>query len=255
MGRDNHFMDENSLTEQIEENLTRFAISEYATLHGKNLLEENNAVVDKDFLPSETSRLKFEQKVNKKLLQKRVLNAKSVIYKYVHKIAVVFLCLIVSCSVIVFTVEAARERFLRLLFSITPEYTQISPVEGSKNDLIVGKTQIYMPTLIPDNYYLRSIDNKLLIKTIEYGKVNNDELTIIFRQMTDGSVLNVDTENADYSQTVTIYEHDGLAIKKNGQFQLVWSDEHNFYMLTADGSLSLDELMAMAKSVELVGEK
>ena len=101
-----------------------------------------------------------------------------------------------------------------------------------------GRLRGYCLPEIPDDFELEYESNTSASALIRY--INGNK-TIGFSVMSaQGSVLNVDTENAEEVKNISVRGYSGLLVKKGIGIDITWADtdNNNFVMVSCDG---LDE--------------
>ena len=101
-----------------------------------------------------------------------------------------------------------------------------------------GSLRGYCLPEIPDDFELEYESNTSASALIRY--INGNK-TIGFSVMSaQGSVLNVDTENAEEVKNISVHSYSGLRVKKGIGIDITWADtdNNNFVMVSCDG---LDE--------------
>lgn len=76
---------------------------------------------------------------------------------------------------------------------------------------------------------------------------------IQFQQSIGDWHINVDTEDANRVEKISIQGHEGLLVEKNGLITVVWSDQSNIFTVISDSeTLKSEDTVRIAESVTLI---
>jgi hypothetical protein len=249
-------LDKNKLIEDYEQSLIKLALTSYAELDGKKLMQENEKLkVDSFYQPTEEAKRKFNKTINKYYHKQKMKEVFSISYKYLNKIAVFLIIVTVLLSVSIFTVEGVRIKVLNLIMNIQNGYTEIRLDNDKENKNIIGNNlyinwdNAYAPTYIPNGYSIRNLTNNKNLKAIEYANKNGE--TILFQQLDEKGSANIDTEDADKVEKIVIQGCDGLLVNKDGLITVIWNAE-SFILNTPTDNLQNEDVVKIAESVSLI---
>ena len=250
-------MDEEKLMGELRELKIRLAMANYAEIEGKALLEENDSLKKDDFYRLKKEiKAKFMKEFNRHYYKQRTKEFFNMCRKTFNKTAGILLIAMILISIPVFTVEAVRTKVLNFMLDIQDEYTQIRLQEKDSgnivgNNLYINWEDAYVPKAIPEGYTVSSLTDNKNLKVIEYS--NSDDSKIIFQQLSEGSSINIDTEDADKISKVTVQESEGMLVVKGDVVTVVWNNASYIFVLTVyKGGLSNEEVLDIAESVVLV---
>lgn len=247
-------MNEEKLLEELTELKIRLAMAGYAEMEGGRLAAENE-ILEKDifYQPDDKVRSKFRKELNRHYRKQQAGIVFGTCRKVLNKAAVIAFLLTAALSASVFTVEAVRIRVLNFILDTQEEYTQIRFGDNGGGNIIGDNLYInwedaYAPKDIPEGYSLSSLTNDKNVKAVGYSDANDNR--IIFQQWTTQSVVNVDTEDADGIEKVTVQGFEGLLVTKDDLITVSWSNNTHIFLLDVYGSnLSDREVLKIAESV------
>ena len=159
------------------------------------------------------------------------------------RVASIIMVLLLTAAMLTVSVDAFKVRFFNIVIELEDQYTSIFIDEGEPlnpvEDLPEDWSDYYFPTALPEGYTLASTDSSICRKRTVF--VNDDQNEIVFNQYSDGSDLQLDTENA-VTYEVDINGHSGLLIEKNGLTTIHWIvNDRSFLLRSAiDKSILLD---------------
>jgi hypothetical protein len=172
----------------------------------------------------------------------RTIHIKRIILK---SAVAIFIFLIISVAVI-FNVEALRVPFLNFFEHPGQQSTKIETKDQNTNyDLFVDQIHgMYLPAYLPDSYSIQSID-KTGQNTIAIFK-KYDNRIINFQNIPEGTIANIDNENAQ-TEHISVNGEDAQLFIKNDKYTLVFRFENNVYMLS--GTISKNDILKVAGSL------
>ncbi|MCB8818102.1 DUF4367 domain-containing protein [Desulfosporosinus shakirovi] len=241
------------LYEEYEDSMFRLVMHDAAEKEGKLFLAEKEKLRNApESLPSEETFKRFSKQLEGQLKKHKAYARRRRMFKALNKIAVAMLAVIVILFTTVVTVQAVRVRALNFLMDIQPKYTSFQLKEsdsGSDNGgSVVGWTNAYVPTYIPDGYKVSNSSNGKLLKKIEFK--NQQGSLITYTELSEGSSPALDTENASDFETVSINGHKGTLAVKNSLVTIIWEMNNGMFMIRAQ--TSKDTAMKMAEGVKYV---
>ncbi|GAB6106697.1 DUF4367 domain-containing protein [Fusibacter bizertensis] len=172
-----------------------------------------------------------------------------------HRVAVVFLGLILSFAVLTVISEANGYHLFDMLISDQSIYSEIS-FEKSDDVIDVGDYLSEIPTTWVNYYYLEKLPvGYYFLNTMEgyqskYLVFSNDaDEHLVFAQESLDISAQIDTEDAIVEE-VEIGGLKGIASSKEGVTIIVWHDNSNSYILT--GNIELKTLITVAESKKYI---
>jgi len=255
--------DENTLREEYEEALIKLAMSSFAEREGQRLAQENEALKNDPFYqPSAEAERKFARSMNRRYYKQKAKNFLETSYQHFHKVAVVCFITIILLATSTLAVEAVRIKVLNFFVNVQQQYTEIRIKEKSGEPSLEEKDIVsknvpsnwkndYAPLNIPAGYFINNSVNGDNFKTIEYANGRNE--IIIYQQFDEQVISNIDTENADSINEITVQGHKGLLINKDGERTITWSNDVKVFLIMAEnGNLQEEDMIRMAESVTLI---
>ena len=236
---------------EYEDALFRAAIYEAEKEKSKAYMEEMAALEDKK--PSELERKRFEKLLDKEQRKNRRIGVWKATREIASGVAIIIMVVVTVSFTITMSAEALRARFIRFLMTFTPEYTEIQ-LQGydEKGAAIesggrIGLNGKYAPTYIPHEFSISSLTMDTMGTSIVYENNNGDIIT--FDAFDYNAVSQIDTENVDSIEAISVGDDPGLLVKKDGLITLAWS-KNDYYMILLS-RVSEQEMMKIAESVEL----
>lgn len=162
-----------------------------------------------------------------------------------RRVATVVIALILSMTVVTFSVEALREPVVRFFTEVFETFTRVIFMDD-----ISGTVEMEMekkaPSYIPEGYVVESEVDAGVSYRITYVSTEMDE-RIFYRQQPNlrHSVL-VDTENIDY-RDITVGHLVGIVYQNKGTNTIVFADEE--YTYSVFGTIEQEELLKIAESI------
>lgn len=238
------------LYEDYEDSLFKLVMHDVAEKEGKSFLEEKEKLKnDPEFTPSEEAVQRFSARLDVILNKKKAYAKKQRVLKALRRSAVATLIIIVLLFTAVASVQALRIRVLNFFMEIKPEYTsfQIKDSDNSGGSPVVKWSKAYVPTYIPDRYTVKSSSNDPGYKRIIFE--NQEGLSIIYRDISEETTFNLDTENAAVKE-ISVNGHKGMLAVKNSTVSIVWqADGH---MFTVQAPTDEDTAVKIAEGVKFI---
>ena len=124
-----------------------------------------------------------------------------------------------------------RVQVMRLLFRVTPQYTEISYVPDEKASFEVPQewTGNYYPAYIPDEYSFYGIAGTGSMRDAVY--VAQDNKILRFSENDQSVEANIDTEGYAVRE-IEIHGQSALLATKEGKSKIVWSEADRYFILT-----------------------
>lgn len=162
--------------------------------------------------------------------------------------AVLILCLSLGTALAVS--PALRVQIMRLLYNVTPEYTEVRfvPDEAASFDVPAEWTGLYYPAFIPEGYELDGIAGSERIPKAIYTAA--DDRSIVFIEHSLDGESNINSEGYTVEE-VEINGAKGIISHKAGYSIIVWSNTEKAFTL----SITEDYDIALAVARSLVRVK
>ena len=150
------------------------------------------------------------------------------------------------------TAFASNETFRVRVFSMFAEdhgqYTAVRLQENEQKafDVPTEWEGMYYPTYIPDGFDVVNVENlsgQIFLISFE----NQDSEYLIFKEMTEDTESNIDTENAQVYYT-EIHGNAAMVSVKDDVTVVVWNEQDRIFAVIADGEVE-EGALEVAKSV------
>jgi len=240
----------NELYKQYEDCLFRVLMYRYAENEGERFIVENEALKrENKYQPSPKAVGRFNKSVNKAVIKSKLHSFMISIRPLINKAAVFIVILGLVFSFTFTFVSAFRIEVLNLLLKFQEKYTLIRLDDNenntdSDNSYILWRN-VYVPTYIPEGYYIYSFTNEANIKVIDF--VDDHGNIITFCELSASIENTLDTENASLVKNININGNDGLLVIKADRVSIAWSDNERIFTLHTQ--LSVEETVKIAESV------
>ncbi|NBJ16529.1 MAG: DUF4367 domain-containing protein [Dehalobacter sp. 4CP] len=241
------------LYEEYEDSLFRLVMYETAEKEGKALLEEREKLKnDPAFVPSEEAVQKFRAQLDNILKKKKAYALRQKTFRILNRSAVAMLIVIILLFTTVASVQAIRVKVLNFFMDIQPKYTSYQVNEtgnvSGNGGPVVNWTNAYIPTYIPEGYKVTNSSNSEMYKEIIFK--NQQDMFIVYSELTEGSIAQVDTENASVFKEISINGHKGTLTVKNSTVTIVWQMEGHIF--TVNASTDQDTAQKIAEEVKYI---
>ena len=208
-----------------------------------NEIEENNNIKSTKVPKSldnwfEDYNRKLEERKNRKKYKERFKSIFS-------KVAIVFLVLFISMSILTVTVDAFRVKLLNIIMNNTEKYLEIDVSDSNGVENIQRNLEgFYELEYIPSGFKIDYVEDLGDTKVVSY--VNNRDEEILFNQSPSGTNFQLDSENAEVKE-ININGNEAVILNKEGRTTLFWNnEEYSFYLISTIGE---EELIKMSKSL------
>ena len=224
------------MTDQALDSLARRVLLDVTRREYDSLIEERP---EHDFSPG------FEKKMKKLLRWSR----HPAWHKFVHAAACLLLVLLLTgCAVLAVSPEAreAVAAWVREVRDNTFTYHYVGP-EGEPSE-----EMSYRPAWVPEGYELFDTDPDAYNATIRYLNADDDELELVCLFRTESLVMQLDLDEGDMEKQVFISGKTAdLYLGRDGNSSaLVWTDEEKNLVFLLRGSLTEEEIIKAAESVQ-----
>lgn len=226
-------MRDNKILDKLFEELIDEAANIAAENLGKSIPEPKKVEFSKEH--EEKMKKLFKKERNKSFFRK--------VSKYLKRVAIFFVILILGLSIVISGVEAWRIRVMNFIIEMNQTNTDIKFVEDDlKGDYYHSDEIIF--EYIPEGFKLENSDvqnNRI------YLTFRNNEYGFSFTMRSIDASLSIDTENSAV-QRFNINGNRALYSTNRNVNILVWHDEEYSYNLT--GSIEKKELIKIAENVK-----
>ena len=150
------------------------------------------------------------------------------------QVAAVFIATVFVAGTVAFaTSKTVRVEVMRLLVSITDEYTALKLMkdEGASFDVPADWQGTSYPSFIPEVMEVSSVDSHPNNSFVTYRDIEFGENTLNFYEMADSTEVNIDTEDTTI-RPIIIQGHSGFYAEKNDRAHVYWSDGQKTFILT-----------------------
>lgn len=165
----------------------------------------------------------------------------AVFRKYVAIILSIF---ILANSLLVFKVQAYRERVFEIITNVYKEFTSIITETEEAPEPLNLKSEFSEPSYIPDGFEIINDMQTDITRIIDYA---NDNRIMVFKQsFITSRETRIDTENTEIKE-IKIYEYMIKFVFNKGMYNACWNDNEFSYIIT--GEISFDELIKVIESI------
>lgn len=109
---------------------------------------------------------------------------------------------------------------------------------------------------LPNQFVLESEAFSRKSSWVEYVDEDDSNIRINFSvTLGNGTVLNIDSEDADDVQKIEIHGFEGLLIEKEGRIDIVWGDtDHNLLVSVFSNGIDRETVISYAESVTYIDQ-
>ena len=176
---------------------------------------------------------------------------KQLVRKFVQAAAVVLSVFCLSMGIAVASSANVRIQILKLLISITPEYTSLQIGQEGERPVEVPSEWhgLFYPTLVPQGLVLLDSYEEVDGYVADYGRDGSAFPVFTFSEYTEGTV-NLDTEGAE-NIDVSIHGQNAKMFRKNDRITVYWQEGNRILMLGVSGYSEADALR-FAEKIEIL---
>jgi hypothetical protein len=254
--QNNKYRDLSVLNEEYEENIFKLLMKEVADKEGQLFYEENiNLLNDPEYTASPEKVKKFT-----KLLDAQYKKANSNrnplrLSKIARRAAVVAVLFVTIFALAMISVQAFRNQILNLFMNVNSNYTSLQLTDDSTSDSSDGKLAVnwrnsYVPTYIPADFEIASVSNSDDSKKIMFQSKTDENSFINYSEYSADSSIEIDTENADSINKVSISEQAGTIAVKDKIVTVAWQLDGRLFVV--QGQISTDEAIKIADNVKFI---
>ncbi len=252
MRRYDDMPDLRGLPEQIGRAKLRMALLEAARIEADEAQAAWDALPDD--APEKLAEKAFHLRTEEKYLRRarraeRAVRAPRLSLRGLQFAAVLALVVAVSLGTAMAVSGEVRVAVMRLLYRVTPQYTEVSMVEDEGAAFFVPAdwTGSYYPSYIPEGYSFYSVTGTASIRETIYTSSENKMLS--FTENNPSVESNEDTENYEIKE-IDLKGNKALLAVKEGKSKVIWQSADCFMVLTI--SENAETALKVAQSVRRV---
>lgn len=241
-----------SLPAQIGQNKLRMALLEAAGAEADRAQAAWDALPDD--APEKAAEKAFHLRTEEKYLRmarraQHAGRAPRMVLRALQFAAVLALAFAVSLGTAMAVSGEVRVAVMRLLYRVTPEYTEISMAEDEDAAFFVPAdwTGSYYPSYIPEGYSFYSVTGTPSIRETIYTSSENKMLS--FTENDPSVESNEDTENYEIIE-IDLKGNKALLTVKEGKSKVIWQSADCFMVLTI--SENAETALKVAQSVRRI---
>lgn len=250
-----HILSDESLKEKSDDLLFSKVMALYCEEESEKILQEMREA--KTPTPEETEQRLKEINQLMDAYERKAVWGKffSVSKKILNTAAVFFFVVFFSLSSVVVASadvrEQVKEALYYLIYDEDDRYTTVTfaPSDGFIDPELYDWEGAYAPTYMPEGYVFENKNDVGSQKQIKY--VNEFGDTIFFFQLSNTASAQIDTENADSVEEITINGNAGFLSVKDKFTSIIWSNGEVAFIL--EGTCDKADLLQVAKSIEKFG--
>ena len=235
------------LLEQYDDAAFALLMDEYAEEEGARLMAEFEAAQAAGQVPQMPQELdeQCRRMIRRDRAKKRGIRAARSFRKVAVKAAVAVLVFIGLMTTVVMSVDAFRIPVLNFFVEYFDTFASISTEDHP--EAINTDPLIALEGLIPMDYIqtLHSVNTNFVCTMYE----NADGEKISLDIFSSGASMNIDTENAEYTE-IFLGDYKALLIEKYG-YQIVWTDDVGITYVFYASNLSKKEVIEICSSLAL----
>lgn len=231
MSQQNNYYTSKQLAEEYDSIMMKVLLERYMQTEDKCLeQEELNCASDPTIQLTPERRKQFAKQLDESLRKSRQKKFLCSFRKNLSHVAVFFFVVLISCSVIMMSVEAVRLNVFNWIIEMQDKYISIEPTSGMDD---LDETGHYLPMYIPEGYTLSGVDNKeIRITTYQ----NIDQQLIEFYEIPVDAVYNLDSEDAQLLEHTIVDGCEAIYISKDGLNTYFWRTNNKQLMLISQES-------------------
>ena len=249
------------LLEEYEDSLFALIMDEFAEEEGKRLLEENERLKQDSnaSIPIETNK-RCLRTITKAFSRKRNQEIRTIFSKAFKNVAVFVLVFITIYGTAYAAFSEVRVQTLNFLIATSDVSTRLTLGSvGDRPDSIGadGKNlHGYKIPNLPNQFVLESEAFSRKSSWVEYVDEDDSNIRINFSvTLGNGTVLNIDSEDANDVQKIEIHGFEGLLIEKEGRIDIVWGDtDHNLLVSVFSNGIDRETVISYAESVTYIDQ-
>ena len=233
-----------ALKQQLEDTKLRLALLEYQQQ------EDEARQAARDSLPPDSPEMAEESSFFARTQANTLRRAMPHRFPRVLTVAAaVLLLLALSLGTALAVSPALRVQVMRLLYQVTPEYTEVSfvPDEAASFDVPAEWTGLYYPAYIPEGYEFYGVGGSSSMPKVLFNA--SEDRFLRFSEYSLEAESNINSEGYMVEEA-DINGAKGVLSWKDGHTILVWPVSDRFFIL--DITAAADTAMEIARSVTRV---
>ena len=247
------------LLDEYEDSLFALIMDEFAEEEGKRLLEENERLKQDPNanIPIDTNK-RCLRTISKTFARKRHQEVRTIFSTALKNVAVFVLAIIITYGTAYAAFSEVRVQTLNFLIAVSDVSTRLTLVSvgDSPNSISTDKKLLYgyrIPNL-PDEFVLEDEEISRKSSWVQYIDENDSNVGIVFSvTLGNGTVLNIDSEDAASIQKVEIHGFDGLLIEKNDRIDVVWGDtDHDALISVFSNGMDRETVIFYAEAITYI---
>lgn len=247
------------LLEEYEDSLFALMMDEFAEENGKYLLKENERLKQDPNarIPPEANK-RCLRTITKAFSRKRYKEARAIFSKAFKNVSVFVLVLITIYGTAYAAFSEVRVHTLNFLIAVSDVSTRLTLVSvgDSPQSIGYGEKDLHgysIPNL-PDEFVLESEELSRKSSWVQYVNKNDNNIRINFSvTIGNGTVLNIDSEDATDIQKIEIHGFEGLLIEKEERIDIIWGDTaHDMLVSVFSNGIDREAAIFYAESITYV---
>lgn len=254
-------MDKPNINKEVYERYVDASVALFMEYYAKVLLQDvdtgdnisDNAVAE---FPNELDKRCMKMIKTECVRRKRVAIIKSAT-RVLRSAAVIAVAILALSSLLFMTVEAVRVPIINYFIEQKDGYWAITGQGGNDQNDDVTNSQKPFDTIdplsefLPQDYALVQVIGDSANQLIAIYE-NNAGKQVFFSTRPYDSSIQIDSEDAEFSEQCQILEHEAVLVVKNGTTRLVWIHEGVSILFTVIADeLPTDDVTAIAQQVSL----
>lgn len=252
MRRDSDMSNLGGLPQRVGRDKLRMALLEAARLEADRAQAAWDALPED--APQRAAEKAFHLRTEGKYLRRarraqRAGRAPRLLLRALQFAAVLALAFTVSLGTAMAVSGGVRVAVMRLLYRVTPQYTEVSMAEdeGAAFFVPANWTGSYYPSYIPAGYVFHSVDGTPVMRDAVY--TSTGDKIMIFSENDLSVGMNIDTEGYEIKE-IEINHHSALLAHKKGRTHIVWQETDRMMVLTI--SENTETALKVAQSVRRI---
>ncbi len=191
----------------------------------------------------------FETKMQALFSRQHEASKRAKYKKLATQVAVAISIVVILSTISILSVEAWRASVLRFISEVGERSTTFR-LEGGQvdyGDLLIGPAELYLPTYMPAGYTFEHLDKAGGFYVATYENDAGD--MIILQNLTDGTTVGIDSEDADHEQ-LFLNDEEAHYYYKDGYSTLLFGYDENAFLIS--GLVSREEIVKIAESMEYI---
>ena len=200
----------------------------------------------KEAMESVTFSEKFERKMER-LIRRQKKPYYFMINTVAKRVAMIILSIIISLTVVTFSVEAIREPVVKFIVETFEKFSSIVFENGETEEFAFVKAE---PKYIPDGFVVLETIKHEAIYEITYQNVN-DSYIFYSQKINHGQSFDLNTENANYHKKIYIGENQGYINKNKKRISVILGNKQYVFYISVPDTISESELIKMVESLKI----